>query len=172
MPILLVRCSCRIVFLRIGDVSLLYRVLNPMVRALLRSPLHSLISHNTMLIHYRGRRSGRSFVLPVSYAREGDELIAFAGRESKWWRNLKDGPVVELRVAGRTLRARASVETEARDDPGRPHNLPDSCPRDAMPAGVKLEADGTPNQADVEAAIEGRAAVRLRLLDALEEETR
>ena len=173
MPILLVRCSCRIVFLRIGDVSLLYRVLNPMVRALLRSPLHSLISHNTMLIHYRGRRSGRSFVLPVSYAREGDELIAFAGRESKWWRNLKDGPVVELRVAGRTLRARASVETRRRAMiQADLTTFLTAVPRDAMPAGVKLEADGTPNQADVEAAIEGLAAVRLRLLDALEEETR
>ena len=45
-------------------------------------------------------------------------------------------------------------------------------PSDAMPAAVKLEADGTPNQAEVETASGWLAAVRLRLLDAIEEETR
>jgi len=125
-----------------------------------------------MLIHYRGRRSGRAFVLPVSYARDGEELIAFAGRESKWWRNLEDGPVVELRIAGRMQRARARVET--RDSAVIRADLMTfltAVPRDAMPAGVKLEADGTPNAADVAAAAEVLTAVRLRPLDVDEKET-
>ena len=43
-------------------------------------------------------------------------------------------------------------------------------PSDGM--AVKLEADGTPNQAEVETASGWLAAVRLRLLGAIEEETR
>lgn len=151
--------------------SLLYRVLNPTVRMILRSPLHGLMSHNTMLIHYRGRRSGRAFVLPVSYARDGGELIAFAGRDSKWWRNLEHGPVVDLLLAGRMQSARARVETQ--DSAAICADLSTfltAVPRDAMPAGVKLEADGTPNAADVEAAAKVLTAVRLRLLETAEEE--
>ena len=45
-------------------------------------------------------------------------------------------------------------------------------PSDGMPAAVKLEADGDPNQAEVETASGWLAAVRLRLLGAIEEETR
>ena len=51
--------------------SLLYATLNTPIRALLRSPLHGIASRNLALLHYRGRKSGREFVTPLSYVREG-----------------------------------------------------------------------------------------------------
>jgi hypothetical protein len=37
----------------------LYRVANPVVKMLLRSPLHGIASGNIALLHFRGRKSGR-----------------------------------------------------------------------------------------------------------------
>ena len=43
---------------------LAYKVANPVMKALLRSPLHGLVSKNIALLHFRGRKSGRDFVTP------------------------------------------------------------------------------------------------------------
>ena len=48
----------------------IYKVANPVVKALLRSPLHRIASGNVALLHFRGRKSGREFVTPLSYAPE------------------------------------------------------------------------------------------------------
>ena len=37
----------------------LYRLINPHVRALLRSPLHGLMSRNTLLLSFNGRKTGK-----------------------------------------------------------------------------------------------------------------
>lgn len=142
--------------------QLLYAVLNPIVKGLLKSPLHPVMSGNTMLITYRGRRSGKVYELPVSYARDGEHLRAFAARGSKWWRNLADGAEVELRIAGRRVGAHASVEQEDRDaiaeGLGRFLRV---VPRDAGPAGVRLASDGSPNTDDLASAAERTVAVLL-----------
>ena len=140
--------------------NLLYAVLNPIVRTLLRSPLHGLMSGNTMLLSYRGRRSGRQFVIPVSYVRTDRGVGAFAARESAWWKNLQDGPEVELRLAGRSVQARARVEKDDRGAiaEGLTRFLV-AVPRDAGPSGVRLASDGTPDPDDVRAAADRLVAV-------------
>lgn len=45
----------------------LNRVVNPLVRAPFRSPLHPLLSRRLVLLRVTGRRSGRTFELPVGY---------------------------------------------------------------------------------------------------------
>ena len=81
------------------------------MRGLLRSPLHRLASGRLALITVTGRRSGREYTLPVLYAQEGDRVTVEVGwAESKvWWRNLRDGRDVRLRLRGeeRTGHARA-----------------------------------------------------------------
>ena len=44
-----------------------YRVMNPVITKVLRSPLHRMASGNVALLHFRGRKSGREFVTPLSY---------------------------------------------------------------------------------------------------------
>lgn len=61
--------------------NLLYKVINPIVKGLLRSPLHGLMSKNTMLIEFKGRKSGRMFTTPVSYHIEGDRVHCFTSQE-------------------------------------------------------------------------------------------
>ena len=82
------------------------RVVNPPIRAVLRSPAHRLLSNQLMLLTVTGRRTGRTFTFPVGYREDGDRLrVHVASPEQKrWWRNLSDGaPVaVELRRVKRT----------------------------------------------------------------------
>jgi len=54
-------------------------------------------------LRYTGRRSGRQYVLPVQYAREGERLVVVPqGPESKtWWRNFATPQPVSVRLKGR-----------------------------------------------------------------------
>jgi hypothetical protein len=84
---------------------------NRVVRQLLRSPLHAPFSGRLVLITVTGRRSGREHTLPVAYKQDGERLaIPVMWPERKlWWRNLRDGAPVRLRLRGqeRTGQARA-----------------------------------------------------------------
>lgn len=83
--------------------KLLHRFGNLFVILLLRSPLHRLVSGSLVLVGYRGRRSGRRFTVPVTYAETGGDLIIFVGHAERksWWRNLRGGAEVEVRLRGR-----------------------------------------------------------------------
>lgn len=82
---------------------------NTIVRTLLRSPLHFFMSEHTLLMTYRGRRSGRLYTTPMNYVRDGDGFYITSLRTHTWWRNLRNGIPVELTVQGKKLRAHAEV---------------------------------------------------------------
>jgi hypothetical protein len=82
----------------------LLRLANPVVRRVLRSRAHPLLSGRLLLLTYRGRRSGRTFAIPLRYAELTDgRLVAVALRpETKlWWRAFAEpaGAAVTLRGA-------------------------------------------------------------------------
>jgi hypothetical protein len=82
----------------------LNRIVNPLVRALLRSPLHPLLSGRLLLLRVTGRRSGRTFEVPVGYLRNDSGLVITVGspERKQWWRNI-DGPApITLALGGRT----------------------------------------------------------------------
>ena len=54
-----------------GAISLL----NPLVAALLRSPLHRVLSSGLLLLTVTGRHSGHRYSIPVGYQRDGDDLV-------------------------------------------------------------------------------------------------
>ncbi|MEX0666755.1 MAG: hypothetical protein WD313_00310, partial [Acidimicrobiia bacterium] len=96
---------------------LIYRVVNPFVRGLLRSPLHRLVSGRLMLLEYTGRTSGRRYSIPVGYfAWDNGSLVSFSG--SRWWANLRGGRRVSLLIRGVQKAAAATVieSLEARVD--------------------------------------------------------
>ncbi len=84
---------------------------NQVVALLLRSPLHPLVSGQLALITITGRRTGREHTFPVGYKRDGERImIPVLWPERKlWWRNLRGGAQVRLRLAGeqRSGQARA-----------------------------------------------------------------
>lgn len=73
---------------------------NRLLKLLLRSPLHRPLSKGLLLISFTGRKSGKTYTTPISYLRDGDDIILFTNRERKWWRNLQGGAPVTLWVQG------------------------------------------------------------------------
>jgi hypothetical protein len=68
---------------------MLNHMVNPLVRALLRSPLHPLLSRRLVLLRVTGRRSDRTFELPVGYVRNDTGILVTVGAPDRkqWWRN-------------------------------------------------------------------------------------
>ena len=79
------------------------RTANPVVKAVLSSPLHPLLSRGLALITVTGRRSGRRYTFPVGYRQHGDRVIINVGwpERKDWWRNLRQERPVEMRIRGR-----------------------------------------------------------------------
>jgi deazaflavin-dependent oxidoreductase (nitroreductase family) len=90
----------------------LNRLGNPFVGVLLRSPLHRVVSSQLALITVTGRRSGRRYTFPVAYRQSDDEVTIVVGwpERKRWWRNLREGGEVTLRLRGvqRTGQARVT----------------------------------------------------------------
>jgi hypothetical protein len=78
------------------------RLVNPVVRLLLRSPLHPVLSRSLGILSYQGRKTGRWRSLPCMYARDGQDLYVVPGQPERkvWWRNLRQphtGPAAPAR---------------------------------------------------------------------------
>ncbi len=140
---------------------------NAIMAGLLRSPLHGLLSQSTMVMTYTGRRSGKVYSTPMNYLRTreagAEVLITTSYRQRTWWRNLRGGASVVVRVQGKDLRAQAEV---FEDDPKVAEGLGrflEMVPGWAKYYQVKLDPDGKPNAADVAEAAKTRVVIRTRL---------
>jgi F420H(2)-dependent quinone reductase len=102
---------------------LIFRVaplLNAPVAAIATSPrLGARLRRSVTLITYTGRRSGRTFSIPVAYRRRGDEIDIDANLPDAktWWRNfVGDGAPLSLTLDGAERSGHAVAH---RDDKGR-----------------------------------------------------
>ena len=91
--------------------AVLNRIGNPVIRALLDSPLRGVLSRDLALITVTGRRSGREHTFPVGYSREGAVVTVRVGAPQRkvWWRNLVGGAEVGVRIRGIDRRGFAEV---------------------------------------------------------------
>lgn len=78
--------------------KLLYEVANPVMKALLRSPLHGIVSDSLILLTFTGRKTGRTYTTPVGYQQHGDRLTVFT--HGDWWKNLRGGRSVTVLLRG------------------------------------------------------------------------
>jgi len=90
----------------------LFLLINPMMRILLRSPLHFVQSKSLMLITFTGKKSGRRFTTPVRYVRVANTVRCFTSPENLWWRNLRGGADVSLRLEGKELPYWATIQSD------------------------------------------------------------
>ena len=90
------------------------RLIDPVVRLLLRSPLHRLLSGSLVLLSYQGCRTGRWHSLPCMYARDGQDLYIIPGQPDRevWWRNLRQPTRVRLRLQGHDLEGTATSSSD------------------------------------------------------------
>lgn len=130
---------------------------NPIVRLILRSPLHGLMSKGVMLITYTGQKSGKEFTLPVSYIQDGGHVYVIPGMPEKkvWWHNIHVDTPVKLTLRGKLVPAKASLLNTESDIIIMTRSL-DLFFR-KMPAGadlfrVRKEKDGSFNKDDLKRA--------------------
>lgn len=140
----------------------LLRRLNPLVTAILRSPLHGLLSKDLLLLDHVGARSGRRRVLPLSYV-EIDGRPYLCTRSSLWWRNLRAMPRVELVLRGRRVAAVAEVlEAGSRDALAGLRAFLTANPRTGeILYDVRSGADRRPREDDLAREAERSVVVRL-----------
>src|SRR5688572_27738568 len=89
---------------------------NPLVNWLLRSPLHRLLDGSTLLLTYTGRKSGRSYTLPLSYAQNGQCLRLITRRQKIWWKSIEAGAPVNLWLRGEQKPGWATAVQAGRED--------------------------------------------------------
>lgn len=96
----------------------LLRLVNPVVRGVLGSPAHRVLSGTLLVLEYHGHRSGRSFRIPLRYAAASDGgLVAIALRPGQklWWRSFATSTPApaKLTLHGRTVAAHGTVAEHA-----------------------------------------------------------
>lgn len=145
---------------------LLLRRLQPLMEALLRSPLHRLLSRDLLVLGYTGRRSGRRLRLPLSYVeRDGALVLCTRPGASQWWRNLKGGAEVEVLLRGRRVRAAARILDPASKEAA--DGLRVFVARNPRTGKMLYHVEPTPrgpSEADLEREAPQSVVVELRLL--------
>ena len=136
---------------------------NTLMRPLLRSPLHGLVSKNMMLVTLKGRKSGQTYVFPVNYVQEGDSLWTVSLKERSWWRNLRDGATVTLRLRGRDVRAEGVVSEDDEAVIDGLAELLSLAPGYARYLEVRTDQAGRPDRDDLRRAAQSRVVIGFRL---------
>jgi deazaflavin-dependent oxidoreductase (nitroreductase family) len=85
---------------------------NPLMKWLLRSPFHGIVSHVYMLITFTGRKSGSTYTTPVQYVQRGDVLSIITSEGYAWWHNLRGGAAVQIYLRGKSYSGHADVSTD------------------------------------------------------------
>ena len=88
--------------------NLAHPISNLFLKPLLRSPLH-FIASNSMTLLSTNDNDGKTYTALVSYKRNQDSITVIARKERGWWKNLRGGAPITLRLGGQTLSGVADV---------------------------------------------------------------
>ena len=139
----------------------LVRGLNVVLRRLLRSPLHRPLSARLMLLVVTGRKTGRTYVVPVGrHQTNGTFLVSAMGA---WRANLRGGAPVRLVVDGRTHAGYAELEEDPDQVAHGYKALLDQLGRKPREVGLKVNIARSPTIEELKPALTGRRIVRVRL---------
>jgi hypothetical protein len=84
-----------------------FRVVNVPMRLILGLPISTPLGKRLMLVHLRGRKTGRRYRQPVSYVRDGEVLLTPGG--GRWKLNLVEGEPTDVRLRGRDVSLRPEL---------------------------------------------------------------
>ncbi len=138
---------------------------NRLVIGLLRSPLHRVVSGKILFLRFPGRRSGRTYTVPLSYVQEGNTVLCSTDREARvWWRNLRAGVPVTMQLRGRDMPGRATVVEDDQETIVQGiRRILAVAPGDAKYYGVRLDEQGQPRADDLAQAAQRRVLIRIAL---------
>jgi len=134
---------------------------NKAMKFVLRSPAHGMVSKTVLLITFTGRKSGKTYTTPVSYSQNGDQVNIFT--HAVWWKNLRSGTPVTLRLRGREFQGLAvPVEDKQAIAAGLTAHLR-KVPGDSRFYSVTFDDHRNPRAEEVEKAVQTVVMIRVRL---------
>jgi deazaflavin-dependent oxidoreductase (nitroreductase family) len=136
---------------------------NPMMKWMLRSPLHGILDKRTLVIRYKGRKSGKVYETPVNYVQEDGSLLITSYRQRTWWRNLLGSAPVDVILKGKERHGTAEAFTRDEEVAKYLQAYLSKVPQTAKYFQVNLDKDGQPIQSDVDRAAQERVIVRVQL---------
>jgi hypothetical protein len=83
------------------------RLVNPVLKFLLRTPLAGPARKQLMVLSFKGRKTGNPYSVPVSAHRINNQLYALAG--ATWTRNFRGGAAAEILLDGKTTKMRGEL---------------------------------------------------------------
>jgi F420H(2)-dependent quinone reductase len=133
---------------------------NPLMEWLLKSPLHGMLSGNTMIIYYNGQKSGKDYHVPIGYLQVDNTLLTVSLKQRTWWRNLRCNAPVKILVKRKMLPAHAcAFEDDASIADGLKTFIKEN-PRMASALKVDVGADGEPANDSLQRAVSEHVIVR------------
>jgi deazaflavin-dependent oxidoreductase (nitroreductase family) len=135
---------------------------NSAMKFMLQSPVHGMVSKTVLLITFTGRKSGKTYTTPVDYSQAGDQVYIFT--HATWWKNLRGGAPVTLRIRGRDLQGVAEPIAEDKHSvaAGLMEHLR-RVPGDARYYGVTFDEHNNPRTDEVEKAAQTAVMIRVQL---------
>lgn len=136
-------------------------IANRIIKAILRSPLHGLLSGQMMLVTFNGRKTGKQYTTPVTQIRDGDGYRFFTSYG--WWKNLRGGAPVTLLVRRQPLDGTATVhedrETVLRE--ARAYLAANGL-KSAWKIGLQLDTKREPSDAELSEKLQNHVLVTVR----------
>ena len=90
--------------------SAVLRLVNPLLGALLRTPLAGPFGKQLMVLSFTGRKSGREFTIPVSAHVIDNDLYALTG--AVWKQNFRDGAPAQVVYDRKSTAMRGELITD------------------------------------------------------------
>ncbi len=140
------------------------RAVNRFPALLLRSPLHGVLSDGVLLLGFAGRKSGRHYTTPINYLRDdaaGDTLLLTT--DSPWWKNLRGGALVTLRIRGREYVGVAEAVTDEAEVARVLQMMLKEYPGYGKYVGLRHNPEGQIDRAQLRKVARERVVVRVRL---------
>lgn len=136
------------------------------IKVVLQSPLHGMVSSGIMLLKYTGHKSGRRYTVPISFVEdeEHDQLWTVSLRKRTWWRNLRQSAPVTLRFKGRDRLAKSQVFETAEEVREALQQLFELAPVYARYLDIPLDDQSKPVEEAFAKAIEKRVVVVFTLV--------
>jgi hypothetical protein len=147
---------------RLRRMARIFKLVNVLMRPLLALPFKTPINRQLMLVHYTGRKSGKSYRQPVSYVTAGDGTLLTPGG-GVWKRSLRDDEPVTLTLRGHKVLARPEMVRDTDEVERLLHVMMQENPRITRFVPF-VNADGTIDEAQMRNALDhGFVIVRWHL---------
>ncbi len=140
------------------------KLVNAGVRALLRTPVaHRVGSSYVMLLRFQGRKTGRTYTIPVGYSRQSDTVLTTT--DDRWWRNLHPRAPARVLLERRWYSGTALAIAGEEEAVAGMATLVKGCPRYGGWINIGTDSNGEPSDEDLRREVRnGRVLIRVTAL--------